>query len=82
MNNKSKTRSDRPGTSFNASKLYRWFKANKGQEKLPKEKPYLTEDQKKERKRWCECEKYRMELYGGEFYACFLDEKWFYTTSR
>ena len=51
-------------------------------EKFPKEKPYLTSDQKKAREEWCQNEKERMARQGKEFYACFLDEKWFYVTSR
>ena len=62
--------------------LYRWFRKHGGKEKSPLEKPYLTNKQKKERKKWCEFEKKRMEERGKEFYAYFLDEKWFYTTSR
>ena len=38
-------------------------------------------DQKNARKFWCEEEKARIANLGKDFYACFLDEKWFYITS-
>ena len=82
MNEKSKTYSSKPLTKFNTTNLYRWFKTQGGTEKSPKEKPYLTEDQKRERKKWCEEQKKLMQEKGKRFYACFLDEKWFYITSR
>ena len=72
----------RPETKFNSTNLYRWFKKSGGEDKSPKEKPYLTEDQKRERKQWCEDVKKLMAERGNNFYACFLDEKWFYITSR
>ena len=59
-----------------------WFKQQGNKEKSPKEKPFLTEDQKKAQKKWCEGKKARLAEAGKEFYACFLDEKWFYITSR
>lgn len=71
----------RPETRFNAMNLYRWFHQHGGKEKSPLEKPYLTKDQMKARKKWCEFEK-KMEEWGENFHCCFLDEKWFYTTSR
>ena len=46
------------------------------------EKPYLTKDQMKARKKWCGFEQKRMRELEEDFYCCFLDEKWFYTTSR
>ena len=46
------------------------------------EKPYLTKDQMKVRKKWCKFEQKRMKELNEDFYCCFLDEKWFYTTSR
>ena len=83
MNDKSKVAlEDRPDTTFNATNLFRWFHQQGGKKKSPMEKPYLSEDQKKERKKWCEREKSRIAKWGGRFYACFLDEKWFYMTSR
>ena len=50
--------------------------------KSPKEKPDLTPDQKDNKKLWCKDEKIRKDLWGNDFYAVFLDEKWFNTTSR
>ena len=72
----------RPVTCFSRDILMRWFHQQGGKLKSPVEKPYLSAKQKKERKEWCEEEKRRMEQHGRRFYACFLDEKWFYTTSR
>ena len=62
--------------------LMNWFKAQGGRDKSPKEKPHLTADMKRARKKWCEDEKARIAEHGPDFHACFLDEKWFYTTSR
>lgn len=69
-------------TKFKANNVRKWFLSQGGKTKSPKEKPYLTADQKVKRKEWCEREKTRMADAGSNFYACFLDEKWFYTTSR
>ena len=83
MNSKSNVPGEqRPETRFNAMNLYRWFHQHGGKEKSPLEKPYLTKDQMKARKKWCKFEKNRMAEWGKNFYCCFLDEKWFYTTSR
>ena len=62
--------------------MWIWFQKQGGHEKSPKEKPYLTQDQKDQQKLWCEDEKAGKAYWGDNFYACFLDEKWFYTTSR
>ena len=69
-------------TKFKAHNVRAWFIKQRGTTKSPKEKPYLTEDQKTKRKEWCEEQKREMADRGMDFYACFLDEKWFYTTSR
>ena len=82
MNEKSKRRPGFPITKFNKTNLWRWFKGQGGNERSPKEKPYLTEDQKKGRLDWCEQEKKRAEEWGDDFHAVFLDEKWFYLASR
>ena len=62
-------------TSFNKENTYHLFKQQGGKEKSSKEKLYLTNDQKKEHKRWCEEEKEKIEMYGVNYFACFLDEK-------
>ena len=82
MNCKSFTEEEKPETKFNRVTLHRWFNQQGGKAKSPMEKPYLSQEQKKGRKEWCVREKARMEQYGTQFYACFLDEKWFYLTSR
>ena len=71
-----------PNTKFNTSNLYRWFNLLGGKQKSPIEKPYLTPDQKKGRLDWCHAVKELIAASGNDFHACFLDEKWFYTTSR
>ena len=68
--------------TFNKSNLTNWFNKQGGKHKSPMEKPYLTPNQKKERKTWCEKIKDLISSSGDKFYACFLEEKWFYTTSR
>ena len=73
---------DRPNTKFNKDYLRKWFMKQGGQEKSPIKKPYLSKEQKQERKKWSKREKARLLRMGKKFYACFLDEKWFYTTSR
>ena len=45
MNKKSKRRPGFPITKFNKSSIWRWFKGQGGNERSPKEKPYLMEDQ-------------------------------------
>ena len=82
MNEKSKTYTDKPDTTFNKMNIFRWFVQEGGNLKSPVEKPYLTDDQKANRKEWCEAEKARMREWGTNFHCCFLDEKWFYVTSR
>ena len=67
---------------FNSKNVYRWFKLLGGKEKSPIEKPHLTPEMKEERKKWCEYIKTLIAEHGDQFYACYLDEKWFYTTSR
>ena len=66
---------------FNSNNVYCWFRRQGGKEKSPREKPMLTPEMKRDRKKWCEDMKKLVEEYGDNFYACFLDEKWFYTTS-
>jgi hypothetical protein len=46
------------------------------------EKPHLSGEHKQGHKEWCKKEKARLGEYGRKLYVCFLDEKWFYTTSR
>jgi len=35
-----------PQTKFNSTNVYRWFKQQGDKERSPKDRPYLTEDQK------------------------------------
>ena len=80
MNSKAKGMASMPQTKFNSMNVWCWFRQQGGKEKSPKEKPFLTPDQKKAHKFWCEEEKARMANLGKDFYACLLDEKWFYVT--
>ena len=68
--------------TFNSTNVYRWFKRLGGKEKSPVEKPALTPEMKQERVKWCRKIKKLIKKSGGKFYACFLDKKWFYITSR
>ena len=61
--------------------FWNFFYSNGGQLKRPTTKPSLTEDQKKARVEWAISLKKAMKEL-DEFFYCFLDEKWFYTTSR
>ena len=82
MNSKTKTKPLLPLTKFNQNNGMCWVKQQGDKEKSPKEKPFLTEDQKQACKKWCEDEKARLAKEGKDFYACFLDKKWFYVTSQ
>ena len=77
-----KTHTNGTAIRYNKSSLYRWFKSQGGKDKSPKEKPFLTQDQKRDQKKWCEEEKQQIAEAGSDFHACFIYEKWFYTTSR
>ena len=48
---------------------------------VPHQKPYSSKEHKQERKRWCKHEKACLQRKDKK-YACFLDKKCFYTTSR
>ena len=83
MHDKSKvTRGGKPEVKLSGATLNRWFKKQGGKEKSPLEKPYLSDDQKKNRVNWSHNELKRITDHGNNFYCAFVDEKWFYTTSR
>ena len=67
---------------FSVYNVRKWFKKQGGKDRSAKEKPFLTADQMKARSEWSVQEKERLAKYCDEFYACFLDEKWFYTQYR
>ena len=56
-----------------------FFKKNKGKKLFAKEKPRLTDDQKKQRKEWAA--KMLENIQDPNFVYCFLDEKWFCTST-
>ena len=67
--------------TFNSSNLCQWFRRDR-EEKSPVKKLALTEEMKRERVKWCKKIKRLIRRIGGNFYACFLDEKWFDNTCR
>ena len=83
MHDKSKvTRGGKPEVKLSGATLNRWFKKQGGKEKSPLEKPYLSDDQKKNHVNWSHNEQKRITDHGNKFYCEFVDEKWLYTTSR
>ena len=82
MNNKANIDYINMSLKMNKINLFRWFKTHGGHEKSCTPKPLLTAEMKKERVKWSKNQKALIKKYGKAFYACFLDEKWFYTTSR
>ena len=81
MNSKSATSDEiRPTLRLHRLQMYRWFICNNGKELSAKEKPLLTNKLKAERVAW-------VGRWGDLFRkedtpVCYLDEKWFYTSSR
>ena len=61
--------------------FWTFFYSNGGQLKRPTTKPSLTEEQKNMRVDWAKSVSNCLDIF-KDFYCCFLDEKWFYTTSR
>ena len=59
-----------------------FFHRNGGKVKAPTSKPRLSPESIKLRYLFAKRNKLRLETVGGEFYYCFLDEKWFYIRSR
>ena len=82
MNNKASIDYPEMELRMNTNKIYRWFKTQGGNEKSSLPKPLVTPEMKPERLDWAKDNKKLLKKHGTKFYACFLDEKWFYTTSR
>ena len=81
MNEKSKCKNDpRPGLNLHKLQVYRWFKARRGKEVSTIEKPLDTPKHSTERRGWV----YKNYPLLSKLTApvAFLDEKFFYTTSR
>ena len=55
-----------------------FFKTFRGRLKRESYKPRLSDDQKRQRVSWCQRLKH---MIGHNFYACYIDEKWFYMSS-
>ena len=60
MNKKAMVNPESPQTKSNTTTVWCWFKQQGDKEKSPKEKPYPTENQKKECRKWCDDEKLQM----------------------
>ena len=83
MNSKAASMADvHEATRFNSTNVFRWFRREVGNLKSPVEKPSLTPEMKRKHVLWCLHEKKRIREWAEDFHACFLDEKWFYTTPR
>lgn len=81
MNKKSAAPGEpRPTLSLNRKQVGRWFKQHGGSEKSALEKPLLTTEHKRNRCKWA-VDNWELLTQPGAPVA-FLDEKWFYTTSR
>jgi hypothetical protein len=72
----------KPDLNLKESHLRRHFFQFKGTMKSPLEKPYKTDDQKKQTLEWVRKTKTIKRRLKKKFHACFIDEKWFYTQSR
>jgi hypothetical protein len=68
-----------PDMHLSVDQLKRWFKKMKGKELKISSKPYLTEEHKASRLRYCER---IQQLIQESKIITYLDEKWFYTDSR
>ena len=68
--------------ALNSYHFWLWFNRNNGKLKEPTTKPRVTQEQMENRVKWAESMLEMIETFGEQFYVCFLDEKWFYTTSR
>ena len=81
MNSKSVIAGEvRPTLSLNRKQVSFWFQKNGGKERWFIEKPLLTDEHKKARKVWVH-KNFHL-LTQQHCPVAFLDEKWFYTTSR
>ena len=79
MNRKSAAEEENETINLNESTLRRWFKKHGGKEKSSIEKPYLSNEQKEKRLVWAT---QMRDMMLTEAIVVYLDEKWFYTTSR
>ena len=73
---------DKPDLTLTAAHLRRHFRLAGGKLKSPLEKPYKTADQQRETLQWMIEMKELRRRKQRDFHVCYLDEKWFYTTSR
>ena len=81
MNSKSAVPGEmRPTLSLNRRQVAKWFKQNGGKERSCIKKPLLTDKHKNARKVWVH-KNFHL-LNNPTSPVTFLDEKWFYTTSR
>ena len=66
--------------SISRRQLADWFRSQGGKEISPIEKPLLTDEHKRRRLQWAHANWTLLSNTNSN--VCFLDEKWFYTTSR
>ena len=81
MNEKSSAPGEnRPTLSLSRRQLSDWFRVNGGKEMSAVEKPRLTDEHKQMRREWAV--EHFDKFVDRDCPKAFLDEKWFYTTSR
>ena len=79
MTQKSAAEQEHETININRLQLLRWFHKKGGKEKSCIEKPYLSNQQKVARLEWSQ---EMLTLLESNAVICYLDEKWFYTSSR
>ena len=72
----------RSNLNLNTYHFWLFFHKNNGKLKQYRTKPRITPQQKEDRVKWAKALLKEMEELGDNFIICFIDEKWFYTTSR
>ena len=72
----------RSNLAISKRQFWNFFKKFQGKLVRPTSKPRLTDDHKRNRVLWAKKWKKRIDEWRDDLHYCFLDEKWFYTTSR
>ena len=70
----------RSDLNLHYQQVYKWWRKQGGKEKSPFEKPRLTDEHKANRVLWVK--RWGPFFLDDEFPVCYLDEKWFYPTTR
>ena len=71
----------RPTLSMHMLQLFRWSRKKGGVEKAANEKPFLNDEQRRQRNAWAR-EHFEKFVAENNVPSACLDEKWFYTSSR